>query len=95
MDTGLFVAKARPERVSVQRNCTTECTSMVTHLSSTATIRDHWTVDAWFAVLPAVCCPPWPTEVCTVLMCCTRSPPLQALIHGLNRHYYSIGINYR
>jgi hypothetical protein len=23
------------------------------------------------------------------------SPPKQALIHGLNRHYYSIGINYR
>ena len=22
-------------------------------------------------------------------------PSLQALIHGLNRHYYSIGINYR
>lgn len=25
-----------------------------------------------------------------------RAPPTpQALIHGLNRHYYSIGINYR
>lgn len=24
-----------------------------------------------------------------------RSLPVQALIHGLNRHYYSISINYR
>lgn len=24
-----------------------------------------------------------------------NKPSIQALIHGLNRHYYSIGINYR
>jgi hypothetical protein len=27
------------------------------------------------------------------MRCCPHLP--QALIHGLNRHYYSIGINYR